>query len=189
MKAKTILAALMVIVPSLAWAQHEDQMPAAPAPTEYHKALLKDVGTWDAEMKLWMAPGMDPMISKGEETNVMLGDGLWVISEFKGEVAGMKFVGHGQFGYDTVKEKYVGTWIDSMNTSMSTMEGTVDKSTGKLTMISHGTDPNTGQPTESKIISYYPDNNTKIMEMHMPTPASNGEFIKHMEIKYTRKQS
>ena len=49
--------------------------------------------------------------------------GLWVLSKFEGDFGGMKFEGRGQFGYDPIKKKYVGTWIDSMSPTLSVLEG------------------------------------------------------------------
>src|SRR5262245_51395340 len=94
-----------------------------PKPGPEHEILKKDVGVWDATVETTMAPGGKPSVSKGVETNALLGDGLWLIQDFKGEFAGVPFQGHGVAGYDSSKKKYVGTWVDSMSTGLSTTEG------------------------------------------------------------------
>jgi hypothetical protein len=87
----------------------------APKPTAEHKKFTEELGTWDAEM--FMAqPGSEELssIGKGIETNALLTGGLWMASEYAGDLAGTKFEGRGQYGFDANTGKYVGTWIDSM---------------------------------------------------------------------------
>lgn len=173
-----LLFALVASVPVLA------QEPAQP--TEQHQVLKADVGSWNADIKMWMAgPDAEPMSSKGVETNHMMG-GLWLLSKFEGEFAGQKFTGHGQFGYDPVKKKYIGTWIDSMNPHMSTMEGTYDAKSKTMTMLSEGIDGNSGQMMKGKNVGKQIDKDTRLFTMYMFTPG--GDEVKIMEIKYTRKK-
>ncbi len=139
-------------------------------------------------MKVWMAPGAEPMTSTAVETNSLLG-GMWLVSDFKGDFGGVEFVGHGQFGYDPTKEKYVGTWVDNMNPHMSMMEGTWDENSQVMTMMSKSVEAQSGTEVTGKIISRYKGDDNRIMEMYMEKPGSPGEYIKQMEITYTRKQS
>src|ERR1700722_10221377 len=70
-------------------------------PTEEHKILARDEGTWDATIKSYMGgPDAEPAVSKGTEVYTVMPGGLWVLSRFEGDFAGMKFEGRGQFGYD-----------------------------------------------------------------------------------------
>src|SRR6185503_15784133 len=85
------------------------QEPTKPGP-EYD-VLKSQVGTWDATVEMSAMPGQPPSVSKGVETNTMLG-GLWLITDFKSEMAGAAFLGHGVAGYDPGKKKYVSTWVD-----------------------------------------------------------------------------
>jgi len=59
--------------------------------------------------------GGPPEVSTGVETNTLVG-GLWLVSDFQGRWGSQPFHGHGTFGYDTSKKKYVGIWVDSMST-------------------------------------------------------------------------
>jgi len=158
------------------------QMPQA---TAEHKGLEHEVGTWDADSKFWMAPGTEPMTGKAVETNKLLGT-MWMLSEFKGEVMGMPFSGHGQFGYDPQKKKYVGTWIDTMSPYLSVMEGTMDKSNKTLTMMSKGFDPMLGKECVSKMVSTMIDHDHKKFQIFMPVEGKEGEWWKKMEVEYTR---
>ena len=155
-------------------------------PTEHHKLLHNDVGDWDAVVKIWMeGPDAEPMVSKGGESNRLVAGGLWLVSDFHSQMGPMKFKGFAQIGYDINKKKYVGTWVDSMNSAITQMEGTYDAKTKTVTMESKGTDPATGKPMVSRNITRYIDKDHKVFEMHAPGP--DGKFFKVMEISYTRK--
>jgi len=155
-------------------------------PTSHHKLLAKGVGTWDASVKTWSAgPSSEPMVSKGVETNTMLG-GLWLVSEFKGEFGGQTFEGRGQTGYDTNKGKYVGTWVDTMTTEIMVSEGDFDEKTQTMTMTSKGKDP-AGKSYESKQVGQHKGDDTRVFTMFMKSADTKDEYVKVMEITYTRR--
>jgi hypothetical protein len=157
-------------------------------PTKHHELLKKDVGTWDATVKMWMAgPDAPPEESKGVETTTLLGDGLWAVSTFEGEFGGMKFRGQGQLGYDSKKGKYVGTWIDTMTDHIGFMEGTYDEAEKTLTMFMDSTDPATGKPVKEKHVVKYVDPDTRSFTFSMPGP--DGKDFKVMEITYKKRKS
>src|SRR5215510_5656338 len=70
------------------------------------KHLKRDVGTWNVVMKMFGDPNGEPAVSKGTETNVMLGD-VWLIGQFKGQIMGSSFEGLRQTGFDPEKKKFV----------------------------------------------------------------------------------
>ena len=125
------------------------------------------------------------MVSKGVETNTMLG-GLWLVTEFKGEFGGQPFEGRGQTGYDTNKGKYVGTWIDTMSTEIMVMEGDLDEKTQTMTMTSKGKDP-AGKPYESKQVSQRKGDDTRVFTMFMKSADTKDEYVRVMEITYNRR--
>ncbi|RMF39036.1 MAG: DUF1579 domain-containing protein, partial [Planctomycetota bacterium] len=102
---------------STCWAQ-------PPEPGPEYRILKKDVGRWIAKMKMWEGPG-DPIEAEGTEINRMVGP-YFVVSDFKVELNGQPFAGHGVFGYDAEKKKYVGSWIDSMSPIAMHMVGEYD---------------------------------------------------------------
>lgn len=158
-----------------------------PEVTDEHKVLKRDVGVWDAEMKLWMTgPDEEPMVSKGTERNRMMGD-LWLLSTFTADLGGQPFTGHGQFGYDVNKKKFVATWVDSMTTHISLGEGSYDKSTDEMTMVMTGFDPSTGKEAKSKSVTKYVDRNTRQFTMYMQDPSGGDKWVKSMEISYKRR--
>lgn len=156
-----------------------------PEVTKEHKVLKKDVGVWEGEMKLWMAPDQEPMVSKGTERNRMLG-GFWLLSNYTADLGGQEFRGHGQFGYDVKKKKYVGTWVDSMTTSISTMEGTYDEAKDEMTMFMTSIDPESGKEVKAKSVTKYTGKNTRLFTMYMADPSGGDAWMKSMEISYKR---
>jgi hypothetical protein len=170
----------------LAIAQQEQQQPQTPQPTEEHRLLHKDVGTWDAEISMFSpVEGGAPMKSKGSEKAELLPGGMWLISRFEGEMMGMPFSGIGTNGYDPIEKKYVGTWIDSMSPYMMTIKGDYDAATKTMTSTGEGRDMTTREMFTAKLVTRYIDDNTRTFEMHMP--GEDGGHWKVLEIKYTRR--
>ncbi len=157
--------------------------------SQEHKILKKDVGDWDSVMKIYPQGPDGPAIeSKGEEHNRLIGDGMWLVSDFKSELAGVPFEGHGTFGYDPVKKKYTGTWVDSMKPTMDVMEGDYDAKTQTMTLITKTTDPETGKPTKMKNVGKSIDKNTRTFTLSALVPGSENKYMKIMEIHYTRRE-
>ena len=132
----------------------------APKPGPEHEVLKKLEGTWDATMKFG---GME---SKGTMSYKMELGGLWLLSSFEGDFAGMKFSGKGADTYDAGKKKYVGVWLDSMSTTPMVLEGTYDKEKKAMTMTGEGPGPD-GKPTKHKMVSVMPDDDTINFSMYM----------------------
>jgi len=161
---------------------------AAMTPGAPHKKLEAMVGTWDAEVKSWMnGPDGEPTVSKGNSEFTSALGGRFVQETFKSEMMNQPFNGMGFTGYDNVKKKYVGFWIDNMTTSMMSMEGTVDKS-GVMTMKGKIDDAMTGQKGKTiKSVSRFVDPDKMVFDMYDVT--SYGDKKPIMEITYTRKKS
>jgi hypothetical protein len=160
--------------------------PAMPMvkPGPEHDLLKKDVGTWDATVEnLMPTPGAPTSTSKGVETNKLIG-GLWLVTDFKSQMMGQPFEGHGTTGYDTNKKKYVGTWVDSMSTGLMVGESTYDPATKTVTGYMEGTDP-TGKPAKMKMVTEFKDDNTRVFTMYMPGP--DGKEAPGMRITYKRR--
>ena len=99
MVAGCIICIVSVVAALLRSASAQEQRTDGPAHQE-HELLKKDVGTWDAIVTVSPSEGAEAMESKGTETNELLTGGMWLVSRFEGEVAGMPFTGVGTFGYD-----------------------------------------------------------------------------------------
>jgi uncharacterized protein DUF1579 len=158
------------------------QGPPMPQPGPEHELLKKDVGTWDATIEMLMPPGPP---SKGTETSVMGPGGLWLISDFKSEMMGAPFQGHGVTGWDSSKKKYVGTWVDSMSSGISLSESTYDAAAKTATGSLEGPGPD-GQPMKMKAVTQYKDDDTRVFTMFMAGP--DGKEAPTMRITYKRRK-
>lgn len=161
-----------------------EAMMKAASPGDMHKKLAPMVGTFNVTVKSFMAPGAPPMESTGTSENSWVLGGRWVEQKFTGSFMGMPFNGIGYTGYDNMKKQYVGTWMDSMSTSMMSSTGT--SADGKSYEFSSSMDdPMSGKtmPVKEKVTVV--DNNNHVMEMWTPGP--DGKMFKMMEITYKRK--
>jgi hypothetical protein len=174
----------LVMASQAAIAQDQNTEEWVIKPTEQHKILKKDVGTWDATVKIWPMAGAKPMESKGVEKNRLLKGGLWLITRFEGEAIGMPFIGMGTLGYDPAEKKYVGNWVDTMTPHMMTTKCDYDEKTKTMIGVSETRDPYTSEKYTAKLINRYNDDGTRVMEMHRKT--SDGKEWKVMEISYKR---
>jgi len=153
-------------------------------PGEGHKWLDPLVGTWDAKITMWMAPGAPPQESTGTSENKWVLGGRFVEQRYEGTFMGQPFNGLGYTGYDNFKKKYIGSWMDNMGTMMMVSQGEAAEKT--LTMTSTVDDFMTGKSAtvKSEIKIMAPDRH--VMEMWGPDPS--GKPFKSMEIQYTRKK-
>jgi hypothetical protein len=153
-----------------------------------YKVLAMEEGVWDADitMSIKNAEGkIDTSISKGVETNRMMA-GKWLISDFKGEMFGSTFEGHGTNGYDAKKGKYIATWVDTMSVRIDTMEGTYDEKTKTLILKSDSESPD-GKPMKMRLETRFNDDATRTFTLYMQEDGQK-EFSKGMEIKYTKRK-
>lgn len=179
---RTFVFAALLSAAAAASAQEGPPMPM-PMPGPEHELLKKDVGTWDATVEMLMPPGAPP--TAGTETNTLGPGGLWLISDFKSSMMGAPFQGHGVSGWDPAKKKYVGTWVDSMTTSVALTESTYDPASKSITGWVDGPGPD-GKPTRTKAVTQYKDDDTRVFTMYMPGP--DGKDAPGMRITYKRRK-
>jgi hypothetical protein len=157
----------------------------AATPGEGHKMLEPTVGSWNVASTSWQSPGGPPEKGSGTSENSWILGGRFVRENFTGEFGGMKFQGLGYTGYDNIKKKYVGTWMDSMGTAIMMMTGTADPSGKVFTMTGTMDDVMTGKPMKLRTVTHIVDADKHVMDMFGPDPS--GKEFKMMEIVYTRK--
>ena len=108
-------------------------------PQKEHRWLQKLLlGEWTYEVSVPAGAGQSPTKTSGTESVRSLG-GLWFVAEGRGEIpGGGPATTLLTLGYDTRKERYVGTWIGSMMTHLWVYEGEFDGATRVLTLNSQG---------------------------------------------------
>lgn len=165
---------------------HTDACAQMGATVEQHKSLEPFVGTFKAQVKLWMGPG-DPHVSTGVMTNSFELDGRFLKQVYQGddmEGPFPNFQGRGYWGYNTTDKQFEGFWIDSASTMIQTEKGSVDASGKVWTMVGEMTDPQSGGKMKKRSVITLTDNDHHKMEMYFSTP--NGDESKGMEITYER---
>lgn len=121
---------------------------AAATPGPAHAWLGQFVGSWKTTTSISMgAP--EPMVSHGTSTIEWLIEGRFIVQHFEGEMMGMPMTGYGVTGFDNIKHMYVGTWLDSMGTGISLMQGSLDPTAKVQNMIGTMDEPTTGEHGKS----------------------------------------
>ena len=174
-------AVALGIVMTAGFAAAQDAGPPAVKPGAELKMLERMVGTWDAVTTMH---GMPP--SKGVETNRLMG-GLWVVSEFTGDMGGQKFEGHGLYGYDPDKKKYVGVWVDSQTTSVTISEGGLSADGKTLTLTGEMKNPIGDGMVTINFVDTFTDADTRAFAMKMAMPGGGGD-VDMMTIAYKRRK-
>jgi Protein of unknown function (DUF1579) len=161
----------------------EQDAPPVVAPGPEHAVLKQAEGVWDARVEI--RGGGPPMVSRGVETNRLAMGGLWLISDFKGEMGEQPFEGHGLYGYDPAKKKYVGVWIDSTQYTFWPSEGDYDAATRTLTMWMEAPDAQ-GHLVRWKTVTRTVDPDTRVFDMY--PPEAEGNDSPGMTITYKRRK-
>ncbi len=136
------------------------QRAATPGPE--HRALDVFVGTWRTAVSMWWSPDGPPDISTGTMTNAWVLDGHHLEQRYSGTAGGQPFQGQGTWGFDVAGGEYIGTWIDSMSTSLMVSHGKRSSDGKTFIMTSTNTDPVTGKRVNSEevIVVESPDRHT-----------------------------
>lgn len=163
------------------------KMMAAGQPTKFHKRFDCFIGEWDIETKVWMAgPSNPPAVSKGTSTTRWKLAGKWLESHENTDFMGMPHESFSLFGYDNFKKKYTCSTINSMDTQMISVSGSINPAGD--TMIMYGTldEASTGEVSKNiKVVIHIPSDDKRVMEIHdlaIPEP-----HTKVMEYHYSRK--
>jgi len=104
-----------LLLASPVWAQQEG---------EHHEHMARSVGKWKTVAKMWQMPGAPPTESEGTSEVVAVMDGRYFKTTYDGTFMGQPFNGMGIDGYDNIRKKHVGSWIDTMGTGIMNYEGT-----------------------------------------------------------------
>lgn len=162
---------------------------------ENHKLLSSLDGNWTYTIKMWMNPDPNakPQESKGTATRKTVMGGRYVMMDVSGKfqmpgedgkMKEVQFKGMGLEGYDNVKKKFVGSWIDNMGTGIMFSEGDYDAATKTFTYTSE-MEPMPGMKSQVREVLKMTDTNHMMLEWY---ENQGGGEKKTMEIAYTRKK-
>ena len=147
-----------------------------------HEWLMQLVGEWTSRAEC-VLPGGITDTSEGREVVRTIGD-VWVVGEGTGPMPeGPDMTSVITLGYDTMKQKYVGSWIGSPMTQLVVYEGTRDGD--RLTLDCEG--PDFEDPTK---LATYQDivelrgPNERALISRVKTP--EGTWNQFMEVVFKR---
>jgi Protein of unknown function (DUF1579) len=161
---------------------------------ENHKLLTSLDGTWSYVVKMWMDgdSSKKPEQSKGTAVRKSIMDGRYVIMDVSGKmdmpgsdgkIKQTTFKGQGTEGYDNVKKKFVGTWVDNMGTGIMMSEGDYDPATKTFTYTGE-VEMMPGMKQKIREVIKVADKDHMDFEWYEDR---GGKEAKTMEINYTRK--
>jgi hypothetical protein len=153
-------------------------------PGIYHEQLASMVGSWNETVKIYPAPGAEPMVNKAICTVEMIFEGRYQQAQHKGDFNGVAFEGTSLVGYDNTLGKFFSTWIDNMGTGIIYTVGTYDEKSGKTTYLGEQVDPVTKKVMKIREVNYQNDKGDHIMETYT-TLAAGREYLS-MEITMVR---
>ncbi len=155
--------------------------PAAP-----HTRLAEMAGEWQLEIKFWMQPGSEPMVSAATSTRTMIMGGRYLADHVEGDAMGQPFTGMGLTGYNNVEERFEATWVDNMGTAIFTSHGEWNEEENALVMHGSYVDPATGKKKKVKTISRIEGPGKEIFEWYEKSEGDE-EAVKTLEIVSIRK--
>ena len=157
---------------------------------ENHKLLADLAGSWSTSVKM-MEPGKEPTVSNGNVTYKSIMNGRYFVGDHTGsmkmpgadgKMKDFTFKGMSTDGYDNVKKKFVGSWVDNMGTGIMFSEGTYDPATKTFTYTSEF-EAVPGMKQQIREVIKVTDNNHHTLEWY---ENRGGQEVKTMEINYTR---
>jgi Protein of unknown function (DUF1579) len=160
---------------------------------ENHKLLAAMDGNWNYTIKFWMNPDPNakPQESKGTATRKSIMGGRYFVMDVTGKMQipgedgkmrDMPFKGMAVEGYDNIKKKFIGSWIDNMGTGIQFSQGTYDPATKTFTYTSE-MEPVPGMKSQVREVLKATDKNHMTLEWY---ENQGGGEKKTMEINYTR---
>ena len=158
----------------------------AMTPAASHARLAEMAGEWQLDIKFWMQPGGEPMVSTATSTRKMIMGGRYLADHVEGDAMGQPFTGMGITGYNNVEERFEATWVDNMGTAIFTSHGEWIEEENALVMQGSYVDPATGKKKKVKTISRIEGPDKEIFEWYEKSEGEE-EALKTMEIISIRK--
>ena len=159
-----------------------------PEPTSQHQWLQQLVGEWTMTGTVEMGPDTptheSTHESTGKETVYSLG-GLWFVCEGEGCIPdGAPGQMRMTLGYDTTKQKFVGSWVGSMMTNMWVYEGELDDTGKILTLNTEGPGFEEGTIGKYRDVIEFKSNDQRILTSH--ALGADGAWNQFMQADYRR---
>jgi hypothetical protein len=160
-----------------------DAMPGGPGAE--HALLHRVAGRWRSEVRLWMGPG-EPHVSTGTMVNTMVLGGRFLRHDYTGDPSPgpfPAFAGEGFWGYNDVRQRWEGVWVDNASNQMMVDTGSYDPAARVWTMEGDALHPGMGEARRRSVITLVSDRE-HTMEMLFKSPGH--DWQRGMVIRYTR---
>jgi len=156
------------------------------SPSEDPAAFLQRLaGEWSVASEALLGPGQEPIRTESREVARLLG-GKWLVAEATGTTpGGQPSTSILTLGYDPAEERFVGTWISTMQTHLWSYAGVLDDSGTALTLETEG--PILGDPTRTakyREIIETTDADHKVIRSMILGP--DGEWFEFARAEYRR---
>jgi hypothetical protein len=163
-------------------------MPEMPKTGPEHKALDILLGDWEGTVKFWMAPGAEPMESKGTIHREWVLDGRFVKEDVVGDPMGgdTPFKGLGYVGYNQIDKKYESIWMENMAMHISMSTGTYDAAKKTFTFQGDMLDPMDGKRKKQTSVIDHSGPDKEVMTGTCAGP--DGKPFKNFEGVFQRKK-
>ena len=155
----------------------------AMTPADGHRRLEPMVGTFKTRMTFVMGAGAPADVTDGVSENRWVLGGRYLEQRYRGTSMGMPFEGLGYTGYDNVRGKYVGTWMDTFGTSFMLSNGVGKPTAKEMEFESLAGDPS-GKPMRFQCKLKVRDRNRHSFEMW--TKDKKGKLFRTMCCEYVR---
>lgn len=147
--------------------------------------LERLTGEWSMVAEATLGPGQEPVRTEAREVARLLG-GKWLVAESDGTAPnGQEVTSIRTLGYSPVEERFVGTWISSLQSHLWTHTGRLDESGSVLTIETEG--PIMGDPTKTaryrEIIEIETDDLHVVRSMIL---GPDGEWFEFARAEYRR---
>lgn len=150
-----------------------------------HAWLQQLVGEWTYESECVTEPGKPPAKFNGSESVRSLGE-CWVLCEGQGEMPGgdpatMLM----SLGYDSVKQRVVGTWLGSMMSHLWVYDGALDAQENVLTLNTEGPCcASDGKFVKQRDVIELKSSDRRVLTSYLLN--ENGEWLPFMTAHYRR---
>ncbi len=142
-----------------------------------------EVGTWDALVEFPPAsPDAKPTYAHGVQTNTLVPGGRWIRNDIEVEPS---YAGHGTWGWDPRRQRYVGIWVDSNTDYVRHDEGRYDQVTRTLTWESELRQPEPHPPAKFRLVEEF-RGDTRVLTMTAIGPKT-GKVVPLGKITFTRR--
>jgi hypothetical protein len=149
--------------------------------------LQRLAGEWSVVSEATLGPGQEPIRTESREVARLLG-GRWLVAEGTGTSAlGTAMTSIFTLGYDTAREGFVATWIDSMQTHLWWYTGQLGDTGTALTLETEG--PIMGDATRTtsyRVVIESVEADHKVMRSLILGP--NGEWFEFARAEYQRRR-